>query len=128
MVLSAVRSEPAPGSVRAKAESRSPLASLGRYRSFCSELPNVRSGSTAPMHPWTDASPARLGSIVAIWVRNRANDANEAPPPPYFGVDQQPPVAGLAQISQHRLGDLAIGAVQRALSAIAHGPPRATAA
>ena len=103
-VRSAVRSEPAPGSVSAKAESRSPLASSGRYRSFCSGVPKVRSGSTAPMQPWTDASPARLGSIVAIWVRKRANAANEAPPPPYSRVDQQAPVAGGGQIVEDRVG------------------------
>ena len=59
-------------------------------------LPKVRSGSTAPMQPCTDASPATLGSIVAICVRNRENAANGAPHAAVLGVDQEAPVAGLA--------------------------------
>ena len=43
------------------AESRSPLARPGRKRRFCSALPKVRSGSTAPMQPWTEARPATVG-------------------------------------------------------------------
>ena len=39
------------GSVRANAERLWPLASRGRNRCFCSALPNVRTGSTAPMQP-----------------------------------------------------------------------------
>ena len=34
-------------------DSRSPLASSGRNRCFCSALPKVRTGSTAPMQPCT---------------------------------------------------------------------------
>ena len=55
-------------------ERREPLAA-GELRAgtccFCSGVPKVRSGSTAPMQPWTEASPATVGSIVAIRVRNR---------------------------------------------------------
>ena len=61
----------------------SPLASLGRNRRFCSGEPNVRSGSTAPMQPWTEARPAIVGLTVAIRVRNRANVAKGIPAPPY---------------------------------------------
>ena len=89
-VRRAVRSEPAPGSVRAKPESRSPLASRGRNRRFCSGVPNDRTGSTAPMQPWTEARPATVGSTVAIRVRNGAKAENGAPPPPYSGSTSRP--------------------------------------
>ena len=39
-----------------------PLASFGKKRCFCSALPKLRTGSTAPMQPWTDASPAIIES------------------------------------------------------------------
>ena len=50
----------------------------------------MRSGSTAPMHPWTDARPATVASIVAILVRNLANAWNGAPWPPYLGSISMP--------------------------------------
>ena len=53
-------------------------------------VPKLRKGSTAPIQPWTDASPARFGSIVAIWVRKRENAANDAPCPPYCGSMSSP--------------------------------------
>jgi hypothetical protein len=61
VVRSAVRSEPAPGSVRANALSRDAAGQSGRNRCFCSGVPNVRTGSTAPMQPWTEARPATVG-------------------------------------------------------------------
>ena len=53
--------------------------SRGRKRCFCSALPNVRTGSTAPMQPCTEARPATVGSTMAIRVRNGAKAANGAP-------------------------------------------------
>src|SRR4051794_7336751 len=83
VVRRAVKSLPADGSVSANALRREPSASPGRNRRFCSAVPNVRTGSTAPMQPWTDASPATVGSKSAIRVRNGANELNGAPKPPY---------------------------------------------
>ena len=90
VVRSAVRSEPAHGSVRANADIFLPLASGGSSRVFCSLLPNVRSGSTAPMQPCTDASAAVIESSVAIRVKNRAKRANGAPWPPNLGSMSMP--------------------------------------
>ena len=106
-VRSAVRSDPAQGSVSANAESRSPLASRGRNRCFCSGLPNVRTGSTAPMQPCTLASPATVGSSVAIRARNGANARNGAPMPPYSLIDQETPIARCRQFAEHQAADLA---------------------
>jgi len=72
VVRKAVRSDPAQGSVRANADRASPLAMRGRNRCFCSGVPNVRKGSTAPMQPWTDPMPATISSSVDMRVWNRA--------------------------------------------------------
>jgi len=90
VVLSAVRSEPAPGSVRAKPEMRSPRARMGSSRPRCSALPKVRSGSTAPMQPCTEDSAATVGSINPMRVTNGAKRAKGAPWPPYFGSISMP--------------------------------------
>ena len=70
-------SEPAHGSVSAKAESSSPEARGGRYLSFCSWVPKVLIGSTAPIHPCTEASPATWGSMLATSDRKSANSEKE---------------------------------------------------
>ncbi len=90
VVFRAVRSEPAPGSVSAKPDSASPLASLGRKRCFCSGVPKVRTGSTAPMQPWIDAMPAIIASSVAVFVKKLVKRWNGAPWPPYFGSMSRP--------------------------------------
>ena len=53
-------SEPASGSVRAKAEVHSPLAIRGRYRRFCSSVPSIR----MPIDP--------MPLLVEIRVRKQA--------------------------------------------------------
>ena len=60
------------------------------------------------MQPWTDASPATVGSTSRHPREKRRERANGAPEPPYSLVDQQAPVAGRAQFREHRLGDLAL--------------------
>ncbi len=90
VVRSAVRSEPAPGSVSAKPDSDWPLASRGRKRAFCSALPKLRTGSTAPMQPCTDARPAIIASCTATRVRKCVKRANGAPWPPYLGSINMP--------------------------------------
>ena len=106
---------PGAGSVRAKAESRRPLARRGKYRCFLLGAAEAfASGSTAPMQPWTDARPATVGSIVAIRVRNRENAANGPPVRHNWGSIEKSPVAGRAEFVQNRLGHLPVGVEQRA--------------
>ena len=103
MVRRAVRSEPAPGSVRAKAESRSPLASL-RQDTAASARACRTSGAGRPRRCSRGPRPARRrsASTVAILVRNGANAENGAPWPPYSRIDQQAPVAGRGQVVEDR--------------------------
>ncbi len=105
MVRRAVRSEPAAGSVRANAETRSPLASLGRCSSFCSVLPKVRTGSTAPMQPWTDARPPIVGLDRSHLHQEPGECAEVAARAAVLRIDQQAPVANFAELVDRALGE-----------------------
>ena len=54
-------------------------------------------GSTAPIQPCTLANPAIVGSCSAILVRNGAKYAKRCPAAPVLLIDEQTPVAGVAQ-------------------------------
>ena len=83
-------SEPAPGSVRAKPEMRSPLASRVRKRCFWSGVPMPCKGSTAPTQPCTLPKPAKVGNTVAILVRKGMKTDMGAACPPYSFSTSKP--------------------------------------
>ena len=77
------------------------------------------------MQPCTEARPATVGSTSAIRVRNGANELNGATRAAIFFANQEPPIAGRAQIGEHGIGDLAVFVEQRAGRLVAlHGGDR----
>ena len=58
VVCMACRSEPPPGSVSAIVARSSPVAIRGRYRCFCSSVPNMTSNLATTV--WPPIAPARL--------------------------------------------------------------------
>ena len=69
-VAIAAASEPVSGSVRAKAPSSSPPARRGRYRCFCSSVPNRFRMSCG--RPWTERVPASAPPATASSSRTSA--------------------------------------------------------
>ena len=92
---SAVRSEPAFGSVGAKADNRWPLARPGRNR-WLSAPPSRTSAPDRPRrcNRAQLAMPATVGSIVAMRVRNGAKLLKRSAGATVFAVHEQTPIAG----------------------------------
>ena len=85
-----------------------------RTAAFARRLPNVRTGSTAPMQPWTRGQAGdRVGSIMAIRVRNGAKRRERSARAAVFAIDQQAPVAGRAEFVEHVLAMLLSALVQQ---------------
>ena len=57
---------------------------------FCSGVPKVRSGSTAPMQPWTEASPATVGLDRGHLGQEPREGRERGPLPPYSGSTSRP--------------------------------------
>ena len=78
-------SEPAPGSLIARAHTFSPLITDGRYRDFCSAVPNLANHGE-DMSVWTitlkATPPARQRAISSA---RTTVIQKSAPPPPYSG-------------------------------------------
>ena len=119
MVRSAVRSLPAPGSVRAKALSRSPRRQPGQEPLLLlvvAERAHRIDGADAAV----DRREAGDGGIDRRHPREKRRERRERRArAAVLAVDQQAPVAGGAELGEHGVGDLALVVEQRAGVAMA---------